>query len=165
MGRSLGGAVAIHTLAKMAKQSNPSTLDKIAGEDDCYFRGLIIENTFSSISDMADTLFGFLKWIPNIKAKMLKLNWNSEEQIEHVTVPILFVSGSADQLVPTQMTFRLSNAATRTAFKETWIVPGGQHNNTFLLAGPLYPTKLREFMNKCTVKDTKTTKNEKKTHK
>ena len=81
LGRSLGGAVAIHTLAKMAKQSNPSTLDKITGEDDCYFRGLIIENTFSSISDMADTLFGFLKWIPNIKAKMLKLNWNSEEQI------------------------------------------------------------------------------------
>lgn len=60
------------------------------------------------------------------------------------------------------MTYRLSDAAVKAKSKETWIVPGGQHNTTFMQAGALYPTKLREFMNKCTAEIKKEVKAEAK---
>ena len=69
LGRSLGGAVGIHTCAKLDK----------AGDD--YIKGLIIENTFTSICDMADAVFGFLKLIPTLKRKMLRLRWESIDQV------------------------------------------------------------------------------------
>ena len=69
IGRSLGGAVGIQTIANMDK----------TGDD--YIKGVIIENTFTSICDMADALFSFLKLIPSLKRKMLRLRW---ESLEHV---------------------------------------------------------------------------------
>ena len=30
-----------------------------------------------------------------------------------------------------------------------WVVPGGQHNTTFLIAGPAYFINLTQFFNKC----------------
>ena len=50
-GRSLGGAVAIHLLEKMTKM------------EDNYIKGALIENTFTSISDMADKVFAFIPGI------------------------------------------------------------------------------------------------------
>jgi alpha-beta hydrolase superfamily lysophospholipase len=58
-GKSLGGAVAIY----MADQ-NPN-----------LFRGLIVENTFTSISAMADALYWPLK---PVKSLILKIGWNSD---------------------------------------------------------------------------------------
>ena len=48
-GRSLGGAVASHTMAKLADEKNE------------WIKGVVIESTFTSISGMADLLFPFLK--------------------------------------------------------------------------------------------------------
>jgi len=59
-----------------------------------------LENTFSSISKIADNLFGILRMMPTVKEKMLRLRWDSEKEIAKVTAPILFVSGSVDQLCP-----------------------------------------------------------------
>jgi fermentation-respiration switch protein FrsA (DUF1100 family) len=42
MGRSLGGALAVHLSAQMCEKKDP------------YFKGVVIESTFTSISDMAD---------------------------------------------------------------------------------------------------------------
>ena len=64
-GRSLGGAVAIHTLAKLGR----------AGDD--YIKGALIENTFTNISDMADRLFGFFKPFKYIKMLIMNLKWDS----------------------------------------------------------------------------------------
>ena len=72
IGRSLGGAVATHTVAKLAEQENE------------WVRGLILENTFTSVSKMADSLFPFLKLIPNLKRRMLRLDWDSSKQIGHI---------------------------------------------------------------------------------
>ena len=30
-----------------------------------------------------------------------------------------------------------------------WIIPGGQHNNTFMMAGPMYYIRVRQFLDKC----------------
>lgn len=47
------------------------------------------------------------------------------------------------------MTVRLFEATKNALFKEKWIVPGGNHNNTFMMAGPDYVPRLRKFINKC----------------
>ena len=98
---------------------------------------------------MADALFSFLKLIQPIKKMMLRLRWESIDQVKNIKTPIFFISGDQDTLVPTEMTFRLTAATTNAEFKDTWIVPGGLHNNTFMVAGPLYFIKVRQFMDKC----------------
>ena len=117
--------------------------------NDNYLRGIIIENTFTSICDMADAVFSFLKLIPRLKKAMLRLNWDSLEQVQHITKPVFFISGDQDTLVPTEMTYRLSDKTKNSESKEVWIVPGGQHNNTFMIAGPMYCIRLRQFLDKC----------------
>ena len=97
---------------------------------------------------MADRLFGFLKMIPNLKARMLRLNWNSKVQIANITKPVFIISGSHDVLVPSNMSDELFAAAAKSEGKEYWMVLGGEHNNTFLKAGPDYVRRLREFMSK-----------------
>ena len=61
-GRSLGGAVAIYMTNK-----NPD-----------LFRGLIVESAFTSISDMADAMFPFIKYI---KGPFLKIDWNNTREV------------------------------------------------------------------------------------
>jgi len=70
LGRSLGGGVAIALLHEMEQKKKE------------FFKGAVIENTFSSISDMADNLFPFLSYIPSIKAKMLKIHFDSLSKIK-----------------------------------------------------------------------------------
>ena len=57
-GRSLGGAVALH----------------MADKEPGIFRGLIIESTFTSISDMVDHIFFFIR---PIKSFILKIGWDN----------------------------------------------------------------------------------------
>lgn len=72
-GRSIGAACAI-SLAANAVLSTA-------------VRGLIVENSFTSIDDMIDVVMPFLKF-----AKRLNRNkWNSLSEIAKVKVPILFI--------------------------------------------------------------------------
>jgi len=62
-GRSLGGAVAIY----MGHRSPE------------VFKGLIIENSFTSISDMAEKILIVLKYIPKWLEKLLvRIGWDSD---------------------------------------------------------------------------------------
>lgn len=74
---------------------------------------------------------------------MLRLRWESINEVQNIKKPVFFISGDQDTLVPTEMTFRLSEATKNAEFKETWIVPGGLHNNTFMVAGPMYYVRVR----------------------
>lgn len=92
-GRSLGGAVAIYAAHKYKE----------------VFRGLIIENSFTSMSDMADSLFPFLKpIIPYI----LRQEWQSYKLMPEVLAPTFFVTGTLDETVSYELTVRLYELAT-----------------------------------------------------
>jgi len=121
----------------------------LADQKDEWIRGVICENTFTSISEMADKLFPFLKTIGNLKEKMLRLDWSSHKRISAITKPIFFITGDKDFLVPYEMTANLYQASVKSSDKELWVVKDGEHNNTFLKAGPEYTQRLRSFMNKC----------------
>ena len=103
-------------------------------EEPDLFKAAIIENTFTNIGDMADVLFPFLKLIPTIKKRMLKLNWDSLQVVTQIKTPLLFITGDMDTFVPTEMTKRLF-AAAKSEKKELMVVPGGNHNDTFAKAG------------------------------
>ena len=81
----MGGAVAIHTAVKYPN----------------LFRGVIIENSFTSISDMVDVIFWFAKYF---KFLILRNYWTSIDLVNKIEYPIMFVTGDKDQLVPHTMT-------------------------------------------------------------
>lgn len=60
IGRSLGGAVAVHNVCHDNKD---------------LFKAVIIENSFTSIPEMAVKLFPFLKAIP--ASIIMRMNWDS----------------------------------------------------------------------------------------
>ena len=105
-GSSLGGAVAIWSLAT----------------GDYNVRALILENTFTSIEDMADIMF---PWLAVFKGLILENHWESTSLIEHVEQPILFVVSEDDELVPPAMMRRLYEHAIVAKRREMHLIKGG----------------------------------------
>ncbi|CAM8899698.1 hypothetical protein QQ045_011266 [Rhodiola kirilowii] len=138
-GRSLGGAV-----GTVLTKNNP---DKVAG--------LILENTFTSILDMAGILLPFLKWfIGGSGAKGFKLlncvvrsPWNTIDVIGQVKQPILFLSGLQDEMVPaSHMQMLYAKAAAhnnKCLFVE---FPTGMHMDTWLAGGDRYWRTIQLFL-------------------
>lgn len=96
IGRSLGGAVAVHVAAEMSRKK------------DLYLNGVIIESTFTSIDEMASRVFPFLKILPeSVKQKMTRLRWKSIDHVPDIAFPVLYIAGDSDSFVPTFMTDKL----------------------------------------------------------
>ena len=83
------------------------------------FRGVILENTFTSISDMVDELFFFAKYF---KGLILRNYWKSIDLVGRIENPILFVSGDEDELVPHWMTLKLHKEAAKSKHSELYVV-------------------------------------------
>ena len=75
-GQSLGGAVAVSLAHRYPE----------------LVSGVILENTFKSISSMVDIMMPYLK---ALKAYVLNIKWNSDEKIDQLTMPLLFISGNS----------------------------------------------------------------------
>lgn len=82
-GQSIGGAVAIDLCAK----------NQAAGD----IAGLVLENTFLSIAKMVPAVIP----VARLLVPLCHEYWRSEEAISRVTdIPILFLSGLRDEIVP-----------------------------------------------------------------
>lgn len=128
-GQSLGGAVAIQQ----------ASVGNYAGQ----VAGLIVENTFTSISDMVDHL---MPWLKIFKRLVLKLKWSSISVVHRVTSPMLFISGLRDELVPPSHMLQLHDAATNCEDKEIYTVADGGHNDTQQKAGEEYWLRILAFI-------------------
>ncbi|MDY7003202.1 MAG: alpha/beta fold hydrolase [Cyanobacteriota bacterium] len=122
-GHSLGGAIAIDLAAR-----NPN------------LAGLVLESTFTSLRDMADSeriysLFP-VNWI-------LSQRFDSMEKVPSLTMPIMYIHGTGDRTVPYPMSQTLY-AATR-APKQLYLVPEADHNNVAAIAEPEYLKTVSEF--------------------
>lgn len=138
-GRSLGGAV-----GAVLTKNNP---DKVCA--------LILENTFTSILDMAGVLLPFLKWfLGGSGSKGLKvLNflvrspWNTIDVIGEIKQPILFLSGLRDELVPpSHMLMLYAKAAAHNSQCRFEVFPTGMHMDTWLAGGQDYWSTIRQFL-------------------
>eukprot|EP00698_Gefionella_okellyi_P010293 TRINITY_DN2663_c0_g1_i1.p1 TRINITY_DN2663_c0_g1~~TRINITY_DN2663_c0_g1_i1.p1 ORF type:complete len:299 (-),score=49.36 TRINITY_DN2663_c0_g1_i1:46-942(-) len=114
-GESLGGAV---------------TLD-LASRNSDALAGVIVENTFTSIADMIDTVMPIMKLFKPLATE----RWRSlEDCIPTITAPILFVSGLSDELVPAAQMAKL-HTASKSADKTLLTFEGGDHNGTWMRPG------------------------------
>ncbi|KAH7851581.1 hypothetical protein Vadar_013694 [Vaccinium darrowii] len=138
-GRSLGGAV-----GAVLTKNNP---DKVAA--------LILENTFTSIMDMAGVLLPFLKWFiggsgsksPKVLNFVVRSPWSTIDIIGQIKQPILFLSGLQDEMVPpVHMQMLYAKAAAhnrRCTFVE---FPTGMHMDTWLAGGDHYWKTVQLFL-------------------
>lgn len=138
-GRSLGGAV-----GAVLTRNNP---DKVAG--------LILENTFTSILDMAGVLLPFLKWFiggsgtkgPKLLNCVVRSPWSTIDVVGEIKQPILFLSGLQDEMVPaSHMQMLYAKAAARNNRCLFVEFPTGMHMDTWLAGGDQYWRTIQQFL-------------------
>jgi len=103
MGESIGGAVMVDLAVDGA-------------------RGLILENTFTSVPDVAAFHY---PWLP--VRMLIQSQFNSAEKIQRYHGPLLQCHGDFDDIVPLEFGERLFHAANEP--KQFVLVHGGHHND------------------------------------
>ncbi|GET36337.1 alpha/beta hydrolase [Microseira wollei] len=106
-GHSLGGAVAIDLAVKHPEAA-----------------GLIVQNSFTSMQKMAE-LDPYLRIFPI--SLILRHRFDSITKVKSLRMPVLFVHGTADAMIPKTMSKTLYAAAPEP--KQLLLVPGAKHNN------------------------------------
>jgi uncharacterized protein len=124
-GESLGGAVALELAIK-----HPN-----AG-------GVILQSTFTSIADMTQQL-PWLRWFP--VSLMLHQRFESLGKVSALQMPVLFLHGEADAVVPVWMSQRLYDAAPNP--KQLLLIPGKGHNSIYQPGPQSYLTAIEQFFN------------------
>jgi len=117
-GQSLGGAVAA----------------VIAGQDGA--RALILENTFTSIRDMARYHYAWLPVWPVLRTKLDAL-----DHLKRYPGPVLVAHAERDSIVPLEHGRKLFAVAP--GRKEFFLIPGADHNDPL---PPGYYTKVKNFL-------------------
>ncbi|KAI9697646.1 MAG: hypothetical protein M1836_004596 [Candelina mexicana] len=125
-GQSLGGAVSIRLVAQ--------------NQDAQDIKGLILENTFTTMRKLIPSAFPPARYV----ARLCHQVWASEENLPQITkVPVLFLSGLKDEIVPPshmKELYSICKAPTK-IWKE---LPNGSHNDT--VAEPNYFRYIGEFI-------------------
>ncbi|KOS19606.1 Protein bem46 [Escovopsis weberi] len=125
-GQSLGGAVSIKLVATNQERGDVA--------------GLILENTFLSMRKLIPSVLPPAKYFTLLCHQV----WPSESFIPTITdVPILFLSGLQDEIVPPSHMRKLYEISTSS--NKTWkAFPGGDHNSSVLEEG--YFDAIAEFL-------------------
>lgn len=123
-GHSLGGAVAIDLALK-----HPDAA------------GLIVESSFTSIRKVVAYRNNF--WMFPVDS-ILTQRFDSIGKVSNLKIPVLFIHGTADVIVPAFMSQDLYAAAPEP--KKLVLVPGAAHNNVAEVAASVYPEAVRSFV-------------------
>jgi uncharacterized protein len=122
-GHSLGGAIAV----EMARLHPDAA-------------GLIAESTFTSVYDMG-TRDGMYAIFP--LRLLLNQKLDTISKIKSVKMPVLFIHGTADAIVPHDMSQTLFAAAPQP--KTLVLVPQAGHENVAAVGGEIYRTAVLRF--------------------
>jgi len=94
---------------------------------------------------MADSMFGILGYF---KGLVLTNYWSTIDLVKEIKLPILYVTGSKDEIVPTEQTQSLYVASKKSRHAQLYINPDGSHNDTWFSNREMYLATLRAFMTK-----------------
>lgn len=119
-GRSLGGAVA----AWLAQSHRPAAL--------------VVESTFTSLPDIAATLYPFLP-----VRLLLRFEYNTAEYLTRVDCPILIVHSRDDEIMPVAHGRQLFETARE---PKRFLEISGTHNEGFITSGEVYYKGLNTFV-------------------
>ncbi len=120
LGRSLGGAVAVGV----------ATGRPLAG--------VILESTFSSLTDMVKVTLGFGL------GPLVKGRFPADRQIGGLRAPVLFFHGDRDRIVPLELGERLYRRAPEPKAFER--IRGAGHNDLVMVGGAAYFERIRQFL-------------------
>ncbi|MBW4632356.1 MAG: lysophospholipase [Iphinoe sp. HA4291-MV1] len=123
-GHSLGGAVAIDLAVK-----NPNAA------------GLIVESSFTSIRKVIAYRNNFWMFPVNL---ILTQRFDSIRRVPNLKMPVLFIHGTDDVVVPAFMSQDLYAAAPEP--KKLVLVPGGGHNDIAEVASSVYLQAVQSFV-------------------
>ncbi len=119
-GRSIGGAIA----SRLAQSHMP--------------RALILESTFTSLRDVATTLYPYLP-----VRLFLRLEYDTAEYLSRVDCPVLIVHSRDDEIMPFSHARRLFEVSREP--KELLEI-AGTHNEGFITSGRHYEEGLNAFI-------------------
>ena len=122
-GHSVGGAIAIDLAVRQPDAA-----------------GLIVEATFTSIFDMARLKYRY-RLLP--VGLIVEQKFDSQKKVGHLKIPVLFIHGTKDALVPPEMSRRLYEKTS--APKRLTFIRGGGHNNSAAVGGEKYLRSIRQF--------------------
>jgi uncharacterized protein len=124
-GHSLGGAIAIDLAVK-----HPDGM------------GVIVDASFTSMSEMASIDPRYRVFPIDL---LIHQRFDSIAKVRSLAIPVLYIHGTADEIIPTVMSQRLYDAtATK---KQIVLIPNGGHNNNASTNEPLYLNSIRSFFN------------------
>jgi fermentation-respiration switch protein FrsA (DUF1100 family) len=100
--------------------------------------GVILESTFSSLSDAGVVHFG------RLATAVTRGRFDAAAAIPEVRAPLLFLHGDRDDIVPRDLGLRLFEAAGEPKAFETF--PGAGHNDMIEVGGAAYFARIRRFL-------------------
>jgi fermentation-respiration switch protein FrsA (DUF1100 family) len=123
-GHSLGGAIAIELALRHPEAA-----------------GLVVESSFTSISDMARLEARYALLPVNL---FLNQRFDSLAKVGHLRLPVLYIHGTADEIVPFEMGKALYDA---TPFARDFVaVPAGRHEDNAAVGGAGLRSAISHFV-------------------
>ncbi|AKF92970.1 alpha/beta hydrolase [Brevibacillus laterosporus] len=119
-------------------------------------RGIIEDSGFTSMTEELAYQLKHLYQLPTFPL-MQTTSWTTKlragysfaevspiEQVKKNTRPLFIIHGDQDKLVPTEMAYRIFDAAQ--GEKQIWIVPGAGHTKSFTVAKEEYQKRVKHFI-------------------
>lgn len=125
MGQSLGSVLAIDSTVK-----NPDAV-----------KGLLLESAIAQTSEYLKNLGIAVDAIDGLEEN----GFCNLEKIEKIKLPTLIFHGARDSAIPIGEAEKLQ-ASSGARSKQFFIIPGGQHENLYLIGGPLYFETIKKFI-------------------
>ena len=125
-GHSLGGAIAIALAVQHPEAA-----------------GLIVEGSFTSIGKMVEHQGNY--WMFPVDL-ILNQRFDSISKVRSLQMPVLFIHGTADSVVPSAMSQLLYTAAPEP--KQLVLIPGAGHNDLAEVGGSQYLQAVQKFVQK-----------------
>jgi len=94
--------------------------------------------------------------IAPLKSLVLRIGWNSSDIVPKLTIPVLYLAGQRDELVPHNHMLELFKMTTKSRLPKIHVIKRGTHNETWLKGGQPYWDAIKNFMAEALNTDTVT---------